>query len=283
MSEIFLTWFEPVLLTSLYCLLALLSGSVLMSLVLKTWAWHKLAQTSICLFTLLLPCYLWHITVSLTDSDWSNFITSAKLVITQSHLGQMWLLLCFANLIAMIALFYPKISDKNQKIACLVAFWLACLARAASGHAADAGLLSGDVWIHSLHIAAACSWLGMIICYLWAMIKNQQHAQLSTATRHLSEVATLCLMAMVLTGFADSLRIYQMANNFWQSAYASLLFIKLYLVLIVLALAGINRWVMMPRLLSYHRAFYSIAAVECLILIIILCLAALLGASMPDA
>ena len=90
-------------------------------------------------------------------------------------------------------------------------------------------------------------------------------------------------MAMVLTCFADSLRIYQMADNFWQSAYASLLFIKLYLVLIVLALAGINRWVMMPRLLSYHRAFYSIAAVECMILIIILCLAALLGASMPDA
>lgn len=283
MNELFLTWLEPALLTSLYCLLALLSGSVLMSLSLKTWHWHHTAQISSCLLTLLLPCYLWHITVSLTDSDWSNFVTSAKLVITQSHLGQMWLLLCFANLITLIALFYPKISDKNQKTACLVAFWLACLARAASGHAADAGLLSGDVWIHSLHIAAACSWLGMIICYLWAMIKNQQHAQLSTATTHLSEMATLCLLAIVLTGFADSLRIYQMADNFWQSAYANLLFIKLSLVLMVIALAGINRWVIMPRLPSHHRAFYGIAAVECLILTIILCLASMLGASMPDA
>jgi hypothetical protein len=70
-----------------------------MSLALKTWAWRKLAQGSIYLLTLLLPCYLWHITVSLTDSDWPNFITSAKLVITQSNLGQMWLLLCAANLL----------------------------------------------------------------------------------------------------------------------------------------------------------------------------------------
>jgi putative copper export protein len=69
--------------------------------------------------------------------------------------------------------------QNTQKIALLSAFFLACLARAASGHAADAGLLSGDVWIHSLHIAAACSWLGIISCYLWAMIKDKQQTHLS--------------------------------------------------------------------------------------------------------
>lgn len=283
MNELLLTWLEPVLLTSLYSVLALLSGSVLMSLALPTWSWRKVAQGSVYALTLLLPCYLWHITVSLTDSDWPNLLYSAKLVITQSNLGQMWLLLCIANIVAIIALFTPTLTQNTQKITLLSAFFVACLARAASGHAADAGLLSGDVWIHSLHIAAACTWFGIIACYLWAMLKDTQQTHLSDATTHLSEVATLCLLALVLTGFADSLRMYQMADNFWQSNYASLLFIKLYLVVIALALASINRLVIMPRLLSYYRAFYGIAMIESFILLIIICLATLLGASMPDA
>lgn len=283
MNELLLAWLEPALLTGLYSLLALLSGSVLMSLALPTWSWRKMAQGSVYALTLLLPCYLWHITVSLTDSDWPNLLYSAKLVITQSNLGQMWLLLCAANGVALITLFTPTLPQNTQKITLLSAFFLACLARAASGHAADAGLLSGDVWIHSLHIAAACSWLGIISCYLWAMIKDTQQTHLSTATTHLSELATLCLLALVLTGFADSLRMYQMADNFWQSDYARLLFAKLSLMVLAVILASINRFFVMPRLVQYSRAFYSIAAVESLILIIILCLAALLGASMPDA
>jgi putative copper export protein len=63
------------------------------------------------------------------------------------------------------------------------------------------------------------------------MIKDKQQTHLSTATTHLSEVATLCLLALVLTGFADSLRMYQMADNFWQSDYARLLFAKLSLMI----------------------------------------------------
>lgn len=283
MNELLLAWLEPALLTSLYSLLALLSGSVLMSLALPTWSWRKVAQGSVYALTPLLPCYLWHITVSLTDSDWPNLLYSAKLVITQSNLGQMWLLLCAANGVALITLFTPTLPQNTQKIALLSAFFLACLARAASGHAADAGLLSGDVWIHSLHIVAACSWLGIISCYLWTMIKDKQQTHLSTATTHLSEVATLCLLALVLTGFADSLRMYQMADNFWQSDYARLLFAKLSLMVLAVILASINRFFVMPRLLYYKRAFYGIALIESFILLIIVCLATLLGASMPDA
>ena len=283
MNQLFLTWLEPILLTSLYSVLALLSGSVLMSLALPTWAWRKVSQGSVYVLTLLLPFYLWHITFSLTDSDWPNLLYFAKLVITQSNLGQMWLLLCAANIVALIALLTPTLPQNTQKIALLSAFFLACLARAASGHAAEAGLLSGDVWIHSLHIAAACSWLGIISCYLWAMIKDKQQAHLSAATTHLSELATLCLLALVLTGFADSLRMYQMADNFWHSDYARLLFAKLSLMILAVIFASLNRFFVMPRLIQHIRAFYSIAIIESFILLIIVCLATLLGASMPDA
>lgn len=282
MIEFINTWLEPSLLAVLYSLLALLSGSVLMSLALPTWAWLKTAKVSIYGLILLLPCYLVNITLALTDSDWPNFAASAYLVIKQSNLGQMWLLMCVAVALAWFALLF-SLKPQAQKIALLVAFWLCCLARAASGHAADTGLLSGDVWIHSLHIAAACTWFGIIVCYLGAMRYAQQQAHVHTATTHLSEIATLCLLAIILTGFADSLRIYQMASNFWQSLYVQVLATKLVLMLSAIALAGFNRLWVMPRLTQHTRTFYGVAALESLILVIILFLASFLGSLMPDA
>ena len=74
-----------------------------------------------------------------------------------------------------------------------------------------------------------------------------------------------------------------MANNFWQSDYARLLLFKLALMSVAVFLASINRFFVMPRLLYYKRAFYGIALIESFILLIIVCLATLLGASMPDA
>lgn len=276
------TWLEPSLLAVLYGFLAVLSGSMLMSLALPTWAWLKTAKISIYGLSLLLSCYLMNITLALTDSDWPNFAASAYLVIKQSHLGQMWLLMCVAMALAWFALLF-SLKPQAQKVALLLAFWLVCLARAASGHAADTGLLSGAVWIHSLHIAAACTWFGVIVCYLWIMRYTQQQAHVHTATTHLSEIATLCLLTIILTGFADSLRIYQMASNFWQSIYVQVLAAKLALMLSAIALAGVNRFWLMPHLTQHTRTFYGIAAVESSILLIVLFLASFLGSLMPDA
>ncbi len=227
----------------------------------------------------LLPCYLWQITVELTDTDWQNLFSSAFLVISQSNLGQMWLLMCGGQLLALFALLYRPLTAPYQQITLLAAVFVYALARAASGHAAEAGLLGGAVWIHAIHIWAACLWLGLIICYLSSL--NYSQNNLVYNTQQLSELATLCLMALVLTGFADSLRIYQLADNFWQSEYSKILFLKLTIIAVALCLAAINRFYTLPRLANKASLFYWLVSIESIVIGLALGVASYLGGLMP--
>jgi len=227
----------------------------------------------------LLPCYLGQITTELTDSDWPNFFSSAYLVISQSNLGQMWLLMCLAQLLALWAIFYRGSNAYYAQTALLLAVFGYALARAASGHAAEAGLLGGAVWIHAIHIMAACLWLGLILCYLLTVQSAKN--KLLYHTQQLSELATFCLMALVLTGFADTLRIYQLADNFWQSDYFKILLLKLFLISFALCLAAINRFYSLPRLANKAKFFCWLVAIESIVLWSVLAVASYLGGSMP--
>lgn len=279
MNELFSELLEPSLLTLVYGCLAISAGSAIWSLIVKDWPWLKSAQYAVYGLMVLLPCYLWQITVELTDTDWPNFFNSAYLVISQSNLGQMWLLMCFAQLFAVFAIFYRWSTNYYQQISLLLAMFVYSLARSASGHAAEAGLLGGAVWIHAIHIMAACVWLGLIICYLSSL--NYSKNNLVYNTQQLSELATLCLMALVLTGFADSLRIYQLADNFWQSEYSKILWLKLSVIAVALSLAAINRFYTLPRLANKKALFYWLVGIESVVLWLVLAIASYLGGLMP--
>lgn len=279
MTELFSELLEPSLLTLVYGCLAISAGSAIWSLIVKDWPWLKSAKYAVYGLMVLLPCYLWQITVELTDTDWPNLFSSAFLVIRQSNLGQMWLLMCGGQLLALFAILYRPLTAPYQQITLLAAVFVYTLARAASGHAAEAGLLGGAVWIHAIHILAACLWLGLIICYLLTFNHNTNN--LPHNTQQLSELATLCLMALVLTGFADSLRIYQLADNFWQSNYAKILFIKLAIIAVALGLAATNRFYTLPRLANKASLFYWLVSIESIVIGLVLAIASYLGGLMP--
>ncbi|HMY82322.1 MAG TPA: CopD family protein [Agitococcus sp.] len=279
MTELFSELLEPSLLTLVYGCLAICAGSAIWSLIVKDWPWLKSAKYAVYGLMVLLPCYLWQITVELTDTDWPNLFSSAFLVISQSNLGQMWLLMCGGQLLALFAILYRPLTAPYQQITLLAAVFVYTLARAASGHAAEAGLLGGAVWIHAIHILAACLWLGLIICYLLTFNHNKNN--LPYNTQQLSELATLCLMALVLTGFADSLRIYQLADNFWQSEYSKILFLKLAIIAVALGLAATNRFYTLPRLANKASLFYWLVSIESIVIGLALGVASYLGGLMP--
>lgn len=279
MTELFSELLEPSLLTLVYGCLAISAGSAIWSLIVKDWHWLKSAKYAVYGLMVLLPCYLWQITVELTDTDWPNLFSSAFLVISQSNLGQMWLLMCGGQLLALFAILYRPLTAPYQQITLLAAVFVYTLARAASGHAAEAGLLGGAVWIHAIHIWAACLWLGLIICYLLTFNHNKNN--LPHNTQQLSELATLCLMALVLTGFADSLRIYQLADNFWQSEYSKFLFLKLAIIAVALGLAATNRFYTLPRLANKASLFYWLVSIESIVIGLALGVASYLGGLMP--
>ena len=88
-------------------------------------------------------------------------------------------------------------------------------------------------------------------------------------------------MALVLTGFADSLRIYQLADNFWQSNYAKILFLKLAIIAIALSLAATNRFYTLPRLANKASLFCWLVAIESIVIGLVLGVASYLGGLMP--
>lgn len=279
MIELVSQLLEPSLLSLLYVCLAVNAGAALWSLLIKDWPWLYYVKASLLTLCVILPCYLIHITLELTDTSWPNFFGSAYLVISQSHLGQMWLLMCLAQGVALFVVFCSKLLGYYRQAFVLGSVYIFCMARAASGHAAEAGLLGGAVWIHAIHIFAACLWLGLIICYLGSRAYTKH--DIVYATQQLSELASLCLMVMVLTGFADSLRIYQLADNFWQSDYFDILLIKLGVLLGALSLAAVNRFYTLPRLSHKTALFCWLVALESVFLWLILAIASYLGGTMP--
>lgn len=271
---------------SLYFLLALLAGAAVLRLAfpaLNTGRITKVASTA-----LLLPLAASIVltTMSIADVALSGVPGIVWPVLTESLAGQMLLVMVCAWLVLML-MTWPvfRLPLLLQQTLATLAFAAICWARAVSGHAAENGMVSSAVFIHGGHIIAGTTWLGAIMVYL-LHARATDDTTLVKLTHHLSEVATFCLLAILLTGLADALRMYEMSSNFWHSGYARLLLFKLTGVVAAIGLGGFNRVFTMPRLTQQtqrmRKVFYTIAIVESVILLSVLVLAAKLGQTMPE-
>jgi putative copper resistance protein D len=269
-----------------YVLLALLAGSAALRLAIPALDTGKLSKTSS--LALLLPLAAGTVltTMTIADVELPGVPAMVWPVLHQSQAG--WMLLAMFGavltlLIAVLPLF--SLALKVRQLLATLAFVILCWASAASGHAGEAGLISTAVLTHTGHILAGTTWFGAIAVYLLTA-RQLMDETLIKLTRHLSEVATFCLLAILLTGLADALRMYQMSSNFWHSDYARLLIFKLAGVICAVGLGGFNRVFTLPRLAQQtqrmRQVFYTVAVVESVILLSVLALAAKLGLTMPD-
>lgn len=269
-----------------YVLLALLAGSA--ALRLASTALNTAAITRLSAAALLLPLAASMVltTMSIADVELAGVPAMLWPVLHQSQAGSMLLVMLGAYLILLVAVWpWFSLALTARRVLASLAFVSLCWARAASGHAGEDGLLSIATLTHTGHIIAGTTWFGAIMVYvLHARATNDD--TLIKLTHHLSEVATFCLLAIMLTGLADALRMYEMSTNFWQSDYARLLIVKLTGVAGAVGLGGFNRVYTLPRLAQQTErlrvVFYGVAVVESVILLAVLMLAAKLGLTMPD-
>ncbi|VVD72334.1 copper resistance D domain-containing protein [Pandoraea iniqua] len=261
-------------------------------------------------------------TQAMTGGDWdssSAMLGDVWLVLTQSHYGRMqWVAaLGVALLCAGAWTWYdarrrlrdsPPVADdprdrhhlrehqqeRHARTIYAAGAVLLALARAGTGHAADASMPWLAIGIHTLHVGAAATWTGVLLV-AGCVIPGWRHWPVGARAAYgerLSSVATLAMFVALVTGAFNAWRTLGETPSTWFAAqnapYLAWLITKLVLVACAAVLGAWNRWHFLPRLAldtgEAHldtTAFARVIAIEALVLVMVMSFAAKLGTTMP--
>lgn len=176
------------------------------------------------------------------------------------------IVLGFALLAGLMSFRVPWVAARALS---LMAMGLAGLALALSGHAGNAApqvLTRPSVFVH---VVCVSFWIGALLPLL-AAAKTGDQQVLARFTR----VIPYPLVALVMAGVVLAMAQLDRVDALWTTPYGIVLSSKLAAVLVLLALAAGNRFVLMPRHRSAVRAatprlVRSIAAETCIAVIIL--------------
>ncbi len=173
-------------------------------------------------------------------------------------------------------------------------------ARSAVSHAGDFGLASLQLLVESLHLWAISLWLGAVGIALAVLSRPGSTSAIERSdvvawVRALSSSATGALVVIAGTGAFNAWRSVGSVANLTGSAYGNTLLVKVALVIIAIALGGLNRFREMPRLLfalkssqgspaPSQQRFVRVLRIEAFVLFAALVAAAVLSSSpLPPA
>jgi copper resistance protein D len=177
-------------------------------------------------------------------------LQALPLILTQTHMGQVWMVRAGALVVA-IALWARARRHVNRR----PLWWMIFLAvsviafsRSASDHAADVGDFTAGEWIDWLHLMAISAWMGSILVALFAVFPELARREVPD-TRFIAQFAGrfsrssgIALGFVVLAGtYNASLRLPD-TSALIHTHYGWVLTIKLFLVLIAIALGAVNRF-----------------------------------------
>ncbi|MBV8049271.1 MAG: hypothetical protein JO171_19135, partial [Paludibacterium sp.] len=127
-------------------------------------------------------------TTVMTDATPADFPNALSLVLRQTHFGAM-------QLVALTAWICLLLGGRQRMLAWLAALTLVA-ARAATGHAADAGVLTPALIAHVLHLSGMAIWAGTV----WlAGLANAEDPGTEMLAQQVSTLATWALGLIVLT------------------------------------------------------------------------------------
>lgn len=169
--------------------------------------------------------------------------------------------------------------------------------RSVVSHAGAHGDFSPAVWVDFAHLVLGCTWAGITVLAGYMVLSKptsngiDSHDEAAWVSA-LSTTATWTLVGIMLTGLFNIWRGAGPLDRLPGSAYGATLFVKLALVLFAATLGALNRFRVMPRLLTdlatpvgtrsdHKRVFVWILRVEAVALTGALVAAAFLSASEP--
>ena len=207
-------------------------------------------------------------------------------VISDTDFGKLWALrLMGCALLAPAALWRRGRGDLIYAV--FAGLLLASLAATGHGALSDGPMggvhMAGD----ALHLLAAGLWIGALWALGWLVVRQPGARETETALRRFSGLGQLAVAVLVFTGLANAFFILGDLSRLFTSSYGLLLDLKLFLFAVMIVLAGMNRFVLVPRLRSgpegraQIRLKHHILGEQALALLVIL-VVALLGTLDPQ-
>lgn len=242
---------------------------------------------------------LWLEAASMAEVPVSEAFPAVRSVITATHYGLAWMIGAAALLVAAFTLKIWK-GERPSAAAPLVraaALGLLLYSRSMVSHAGAAGDFTWAVLVDWIHLVLISLWVGEVIVAGMVTLRFQpeweskNRGECARFVKSLSTSATVALTGIFITGVLSAWRGLGSFENTLGNPYGTTLLIKVGLVLCAAALGGLNRFVVMPKLLAQlrkpkpeggaTRKFSLILQLEAFILVAVLIAAAFLSSTSP--
>ena len=242
---------------------------------------------------------LWLEAASMAEVPVSQAFPAVQSVITATHYGLAWMIGAGALLAVCLTLRAPGRKPARGAVPLLrgAALGVFLYSRSMVSHAGAGGDFTWAVLVDWIHLVLVSIWVGEVIVAGLLTLRSQpgweskNRAECGRFVASLSTSATVALAGIFVTGVLSAWRTLVSFDNALGHPYGTLLFVKVGLVLCSAALGGINRFVVMPRLLAQlrmpkpdpvaGRRFARILQLEACILVGALVAAAFLSSTPP--
>jgi putative copper resistance protein D len=211
---------------------------------------------------------LWFVSVATSMTDTSMSWETSRFVLSETAYGAVCLvrLGTLAVLVCVLALLTVRPAHRLDLLfAALSAFLAASLA--GTGHTqAEEGLSRlGHMLADALHLVGAGAWLGglVVLFYLTATSlhpssPDSRRLEACNAAHRFSAMGYLAVATIVGSGLVNSWFLVSPLTNLIETDYGRLLLLKVALFAVMVALAGVNRFFILPALASPAAATHSV-------------------------
>lgn len=190
----------------------------------------------------------------LMGSGWQDVISVPTwIAVLQTQFGGVWLWQIVLALVTLVAaLIVPRNLPRLLLLLTLAQFALLTGVGHATLHSGIIGALQQTN--HALHLICAAAWFGGLlpVIYCMRMARGRWQQQAVYTMMRFSRYGHLAVAGVLLTGIANALFIQGLSLP-WRTAWGQLLLLKCALVLLMVAIALVNRYLLVPRMRQDSR------------------------------
>ncbi|KWW03159.1 copper homeostasis membrane protein CopD [Escherichia fergusonii] len=185
----------------------------------------------------------------LMGNGWQDVVSpSVWTAVLQTRFGHVWLWqIVFAFITLIVALMSPRSLPRLLLALTLAQFILL----AAVGHATLHDGITGALHRlnHAVHLICVAGWFGGLlpVIYCMRLAKGRWRQQAIVTMMQFSRYGHLAVTGVLLTGIANVLFINGLSLSL-QTRWGQLLLLKCALVIVMVAIALVNRYVLVPRM-----------------------------------
>ncbi|EOG3244045.1 copper homeostasis membrane protein CopD, partial [Salmonella enterica] len=185
----------------------------------------------------------------LMGGGWPDvFSVSVWGAVLQTRFGAVWIWQIILALVTLVVVVIAPVKMQRRLLILTVAQFILL---AGVGHATMRDGVAGTLQQinHALHLLCAAAWFGgllpVVYCMRMAQGRWRQHA--ISAMMRFSRYGHFFVAGVLLTGISNTLLITGF-TAIWQTTYGQLLLLKCALVVLMVAIALTNRYVLVPRM-----------------------------------